>query len=132
MTVSERLESRSVPEPNTGCLLWLGNATPLGYGMIKIGGRDGRKLYAHRVAYELAKGPIPAGTEIDHLCRVACCINPAHLEAVAHGVNVRRGNSPGAISARIKRCKRGHDLSVEGQLTARGTRRCRACRRVAS
>lgn len=49
--------------------------------------------YAHRLAYERAKGPIALGAQIDHLCRVRECVNPDHLEVVTQTENVRRGNS---------------------------------------
>lgn len=48
-------------------------------------------IYAHRLSYELFVGPIPDGYELDHLCRNRGCVNPAHLEAVTHRVNVLRG-----------------------------------------
>lgn len=83
-----RFEASYVPEPNTGCWLWLGGHTPAGYGQIWYSGRQG---YAHRFAYELFRGPIPSGYDIDHLCRQRACVNPAHLEPVTHLVNVRRG-----------------------------------------
>ena len=60
-----------------------------GYGLI-ADGRGGCAL-AHRVYYEKAKGPIPAGMQIDHLCRVPVCVNPDHLEAVTPAQNVQRG-----------------------------------------
>lgn len=69
------------------CLRWKGSRNWGGYGQISVGGRQQR---VHRVAYELAKGPIPEGLEIDHLCRVRDCINPDHLEAVTHQENIRR------------------------------------------
>jgi hypothetical protein len=46
----------------------------------------------YRRYYEQAKGPIPDGLVIDHLCRVSLCVNPDHLEAVTEAVNVQRGN----------------------------------------
>lgn len=78
-----------IPEPNSGCWLWIGSERESGgYGFIV---RNGRSTAAHRVSYEMAKGPIPEGLVIDHLCRVHCCVNPDHLEAVTQLVNVRRG-----------------------------------------
>jgi hypothetical protein len=47
-------------------------------------------VLAHRWAYEHFIGPIPAGLEIDHLCRVRHCVNPAHLEPVTKSENRRR------------------------------------------
>lgn len=76
------------PEPNSGCWLWTGNLSDNGYGVVEV--RD-RRRRAHRVAYELVHGPIPSGLEPDHLCRVRCCINPAHLEPVTRQLNTLRG-----------------------------------------
>jgi hypothetical protein len=50
-----------------------------------------KNVAAHRFAYELMVGPIPEDLELDHLCGVRECVNPRHLEAVTHLVNVRRG-----------------------------------------
>ena len=58
--------------------------------------------FAHIVAYEVAKGPIPHGMEIDHKCRMRCCVNPDHLEAVTGSINVQRGLGPETSSKRLK------------------------------
>jgi hypothetical protein len=77
------------------CWLWTG-ATYQGppgsglYGKLGAGGKHGKTLCAHRVAYELQVGPIPPGFEVDHLCFVTLCQNGAHLEAVPPGENQRR------------------------------------------
>ena len=66
---------RMDPEPH--CWLWLGSLDTAGYGQFRIN----RKLYlVHRLLYEATHGPIPAGLELDHLCRIRSCVNPAHLE----------------------------------------------------
>ena len=86
--LAERLADLSIPEPNSGCIIWLGALNDSGYGRIKIRSRFRR---AHRVAWELENGPIPSDLCIDHLCRVRCCINPTHMELVTRGENVKRG-----------------------------------------
>jgi hypothetical protein len=86
---------RSIPEPNSGCVLWLGELNSAGYGRISQGNNHvGKRVryLAHRVSYELAKGQVPEGMELDHLCRVRCCINPEHLEPVTRSENNRRGD----------------------------------------
>lgn len=75
-TLAQRLEDYSMPEPNSGCLLWLRGVTKFGYGWVRA---NGAARLAHRVSYELANGPIPAGMCILHKCDVPACINPDHL-----------------------------------------------------
>jgi excisionase family DNA binding protein len=53
---------------------------------------DNGPVPAHRFAYEQARGPIPAGLTIDHLCANKRCVRPEHLEAVTSVENVRRYN----------------------------------------
>lgn len=74
-------------DPDTGCWLWTGYLTHDGYG-VSASRRWG--YLAHRANYRRHVGPIPAGFDVDHLCRVRRCVNPDHLEAVTHEENVRR------------------------------------------
>jgi HNH endonuclease len=75
--------------PN-GCHIWTAATNPKGYGIFKV---DGRSVLAHRFAKRHRGGTVPAGLELDHLCRVRRCVNPAHLEMVTHAENVRRGDA---------------------------------------
>lgn len=113
------------------CALWGKAPDAQGYGR-RVG--KGDSTLAHRVSYEATIGPIPAGLELDHLCRVRLCVNPRHLEPVTHAENMRR-------AARIVRpkaaCVNGHDLMdpanvrlVKRPSRAGGTlveRRCKTC-----
>lgn len=85
----KKLEVLSVPVTESGCHVWIGALNDNGYGRVKERARFRR---AHIVAWELVNGPVPDGLVLDHLCRVRCCINPAHLEAVSPSENVRRSN----------------------------------------
>jgi HNH endonuclease len=99
-----------------------------GYGQFSVGRQKG--LLAHRVAYELWYGEIPAGTEVDHVCRNRACCNPAHLEAVTHRVNTLRGAAPSAVNAVKTECGNGHKFtSANTYIDKRGSRCCRACAR---
>lgn len=80
-----------------GCWLWTGNRHPKGYGYISEGGRAGSDLRAHRVAWELTYGPIPAGLWVRHKCDTPPCVRPDHLELGTAAENsrdmVERGRS---------------------------------------
>lgn len=83
----ERFERSIMPEPNSGCWLWVAN----------INSRyprfwDGDQVVkGHRWSYEHFIGPIRDGLQIDHLCCQKLCVNPAHLEPVTCRENVQRG-----------------------------------------
>jgi hypothetical protein len=88
MTDLERLMADVILEPNSGCWLWIGSQNSHGYGQLWLGGRLRR---AHRVSYELHKGPIPEGLELHHRCRAKFCVNPEHLEPVNRRQHVQIG-----------------------------------------
>lgn len=119
-----------VSEPDSnGCMRWTGAHVANGYGQIRY---DGRVVYAHRVAYELMRGPIPEGLYIDHLCRVRDCVNPEHLEPVTHKENIMRGEAPqklwGVQSVKTH-CPRNHPYSEENTYRYQGEHQCRTCKR---
>jgi hypothetical protein len=99
--------------------------------------RDGYGVYgkppvgAHRFAYELVVGPIPAGLVIDHQCNVRHCVNPAHLKAVTQRENILRSplTMPNVNAAKTE-CPEGHPYNEVNTYTRPGSnkRDCRACR----
>lgn len=121
MPIEERLSRYD--EDEYGCWRWNGPINHHGYG------RMSQKL-AHRVAYEHWVAPIPEGMQIDHLCRVRSCINPAHMEVVTPKENTHRGLAVLGIIP-LRRCRNGHEF----QFTTRksGEREgmaayCKVCR----
>ena len=103
---------------------------PTGYGALT---RDRKFHLAHRLSYQLSKGEIPVGLQIDHKCRQPYCVNPDHLEAVTSAENTRRGNNVATTIARHKAkiiCKRGHDLRPDSEnvyIDKVGARICKTC-----
>ena len=87
MDILERFENKYIPEPNTGCWLWVAHTNRCGYGTFGVAGRT---YLAHRVSYNLHIGDIPKHLELDHKCRVRSCVNPSHLEPVTHKENMSR------------------------------------------
>lgn len=114
-------------EKTETCWLWLATTTHDGYPMIYRHVSDGGHVYAHRWAYETLVGPIPEGLELDHLCRVRHCVNPAHLEPITHRENIARGTNRIADVVRTGRCVQGHDLDVTASVDRNGGRRCGVC-----
>lgn len=110
-----------------GCWEWVGALDGRGYGTMWAGGK---MCKAHRVMYERTRGTIPDGFDIDHLCRTPECVNPSHMEAVTHRVNLLRGVGVSARNRAKTHCRHGHPLS-DGNLIAclarRGKRLCRTC-----
>lgn len=117
--MSERFWSKV--DKTATCWLWTAGKNSGGYGVTYA---SGRAMVAHRWAYESEVGPIPAGLQLDHLCRVRHCVNPAHLEPVTIRENVLRGVGLSAHNARKTHCPRGHEYDRQYR---DGVRRCRKC-----
>lgn len=129
----------TLPPSAVGCWTWQGKPGARGYGRICLG--DGTRVLVHRFAYEIAKGQIPNGYDVDHTCHndSTCrgggpcphrlCVNPDHLEAVPPLVNRLRSHLHNAYKMH---CPAGHEYTPENtylhhKKSGLVGRRCRAC-----
>jgi hypothetical protein len=117
-------------EKTETCWLWTGHTSKSGGRYGKGGYGQYRSRMAHRLAWELIRGPIPEGLVLDHLCEVTRCVNPDHLEPVTTQENTRRHYDP----RRKSTCPQGHEFTAENTYVSpgRNCRFCRACNRVAT
>lgn len=131
MSVRERFEAKYIPEPMSGCWLWIGAMDTPGYGQMRVGDRGRR---ASHVSLELAGRPLIPGQHALHKCDVSLCVNPDHLYGGTRVDNMRdklvRGRERGPTARnRVKtHCKRGHALEGWNLYQHIGRRHCRACR----
>lgn len=118
------------------CWVWTGAPNESGYGSISeyIANRH-VAYYVHRFAYVTLVRAIPEGWEVDHLCFVRHCVNPAHLEAVTRKENLRRMAERSAAVRHLRApvlrtvCRAGlHELTGENVLVSGEDRRCKECR----
>lgn len=119
-----------VAKGRPGCWNWTASTGSHGYGQMGAGGTV--KL-AHRIAWELTNGPIPAGLTVDHLCLNRLCQRPDHLQLVTRAENVRRAWRAGIYDGRRATqkscCLRGHAFTAANTYHhPRGYRVCKTCR----
>ncbi len=126
--IEGRLWEKISPEPNSGCWLWMAGGNQHGYGSFYV---NGRQRGAHIACYEHYIGPVPDGLELDHKCRVPCCVNPSHLEPVTHQENVARGaanESAKKFQGAKTHCPSGHPYTEDNiYFRKNGHRDCRTC-----
>jgi len=124
--IADRFWSRV--DKSGDCWIWTAGVIQQGYGGFHPS--KGVMVLAHRWAYEQLVAVIPEGLVIDHLCRVRRCVNPAHLEPVTNGENLRRGAGYALRNGMRTTCVNGHEYTEENTYRdPKGGIRCRQCGR---
>ena len=124
LRLPDRFWAKVSVDLETGCWNWTASKCKegyrAGYGIFNVGGRASSPYV---LTYTALVGPVPAGLELDHLCRNRGCCNPEHLEPVTHAENMAR-----SIRAMQTHCIRGHEFTPANTYrTTNGTRGCRRC-----
>lgn len=126
-SIREMIEANSIPEPNSGCLIWL-RGVASGYPVWIWNGR--RRQVSHLVL--AAKGvEVPEGMQACHSCDVTLCVNDGHLFVGTATDNMQDARAKGRLVGYGKRefCKQGHPLAGDNVGVASGKRYCKTCKR---
>lgn len=135
-TVEQRFLDLCIPEPNSGCWLWLGCAYARSANSYEYGRfRHGKEQLAHRVSHVLWNGPIPEGQIVRHKCDNSYCVNPEHLETGTLKDNVHdclsRGRHVAPKGESHGRSKRTLEQVIEARRALKaGERPTRVARRL--
>ena len=99
------------------CWVWTGALTHSGYGKFKV--RSYKVVLAHRWAYEVTHGPIPAGLFVCHRCDVPSCVRPSHLFVGTQTDNMKDAAAKGRVrgwwSSTTEHPNKGKPMPTKGK-----------------
>lgn len=131
MTIEEKFLSKLMPIPECGCWLFTGgwDHSSGGYGEFCI--KKGLYKKAHRVSWEIFKGPIPDNLHVLHKCDTPPCCNPTHLY-----LGTEKNNTDDRFARNrswqqsVTHCPYGHEYTADNLYKQpNGIRRCATCGR---
>lgn len=127
----EFFQKYTIPEPNTGCILWEKTLNQYGYGQFTDSKR--KTQTAHRAIWILHYGSIPEDKQINHKCDVRACVNIEHLYLGSQKDNMQDKVKKGRSNAQlITHCPSGHEYDEANTIYDNNGkhRRCRLCRKI--
>ncbi len=95
-SLQERFNEKWKLDKRSGCHVWKASTRGKGYGQFKL---NYKNTSAHRVAYELAYGPIPESMHVCHKCDNPPCVNPKHLWLGTNEENIEDKSNKGRYNA---------------------------------
>ena len=126
------IESNTVPEPNSGCWLWLGYLAG-GKKKYAVWGQGRERVQVSHLALWLRGIHVPSGFDACHTCDNPVCVNPDHLFVGTRKQNMQDARAKGRLVGYRKRefCKAGHPLSGDNlYIDPKWQKRhCRICMR---
>lgn len=133
----EKVQKSNSPD---GCWIWIGARFSNGYGHIGI---NKKSCLAHRVAWELERGPIPDGLVLRHKCDTPACVRVSHLLLGTHSDNsqdmvnrnrqtILTGEKHPGFGVYREFCAKGHPMTPDNVIITGDARRCLICYRASN
>ena len=127
--------SRVIPEPNSGCWLWMGHVVNGGYGTVYINRK--KRVRATRWIMAYLFGPFDDALLVCHKCDNPPCVNPHHLFLGTMKDNIQDASRKKRLSNKganhpwnkgLSHCRKGHEFTPENTKITGGKRVQRVCR----
>jgi hypothetical protein len=119
--LARRLANGVGAAPSGGCWEWVRSRNNHGYGTLTV---NGRRAYAHRLAYELAGRSLADGQHVLHSCDNPACINPEHLSAGSRSDNMQDAARKGRLrTPKVSKSGEENPAAKLNPVTVRSIRR---------